>query len=143
MVFTMPYHVPLQGKEGGKRTLVILEELNDQWKFSTFLQDLSNRAHSLTYATPETENLILKKYGEVLYDNIVLLSAKIEKFRSGLTFSDDFASFVEEGGNLLIGVNKDVNDELKDFIEGFGIVLDKKGSEVIDHFYQEASLDRT
>jgi len=141
MIFSMPYNVPLQGNAGGKRTLVILDDLQDQWTFSIFFQDLKNRAHQLTFHTPESDDLILKKYGDGLYDNILLLSPKIEKFRT-ITF-DDLQEFVEEGGNLLIGTNKDINEELKDFIESFGIIFDKKGSEIIDHFYQEPSLDRT
>ncbi len=65
----------------------------------------------------------------------------VEKFHS-ITF-EDLSEFVEEGGNILFAANKEISDELREFVESFGVYFDKKGSEVIDHFSYDASLDRS
>lgn len=96
----------------------------------------------LTFFQVESSDLALKSYGENLYDNIVLMAPQVDSF-STISF-DDISDFVQEsGGNLIIAVNKDVSDSLREFIETVGVVLDKKGTEVIDHFEREDSLDTT
>ena len=42
-VLAMPYQVPLQGREGGKRTLVVLDSLGEGNAFSLFFEDLESR----------------------------------------------------------------------------------------------------
>jgi oligosaccharyltransferase complex subunit beta len=76
-----------------------------------------------------------------LYDNILLFAPSLEKFPS-ISF-DDISEFIEEGGNVLITGNKEISEELRDFCESLGILFDKKGSEIIDHFNFDSSLDKT
>ncbi|KAJ1439658.1 Dolichyl-diphosphooligosaccharide--protein glycosyltransferase subunit WBP1 [Ochromonadaceae sp. CCMP2298] len=135
----MPYVVPLQGKVGGKRTLVLLDDLEKAPIYSLFFDDLSARGHVLSYEQAESANLQLKSFGEYLYDNIVFFAPAVDKLQS-LTF-EDVVSFSEDGGNIMIAVSRDVSDSVRDMVEIFGISLDKKGTEVIDHFETVASMD--
>jgi hypothetical protein len=40
-LFSMPYIVPLQGKQGGKRTLVLLDKISNKFTFSMFFDDIA------------------------------------------------------------------------------------------------------
>jgi oligosaccharyltransferase complex subunit beta len=139
VVFSMPYHVPLQGNAGGKRTLVLLDSMDDVATYSLFFGDLASRGHVLSYFQAESPNLALKQFGESLYDNVLFFAPSAESF-STLSF-DDFVEFVQEGGNILLAANRKVSDSVRDFLESFGVSLDKKDTEVIDHFEREDSLD--
>lgn len=100
---------------------------------------MSSRGHQLSFFHADSSDLALKQYGENLYDNVVLFAPSIEGF-SSISF-EDLQEFVQEGGSLLLGAGKDTSDAVRDFAETFGITFDKKGTEVIDHFENEDSLD--
>lgn len=87
----------------------------------------------------ESPLLSLKEYGENLYDNIILFSPSVESF-SSIGF-EDITDFVQEGGNVLVAANKRASDGVRDFMESFGLTIDKKETEVIDHFETVDSLD--
>lgn len=81
----------------------------------------------------------LKKYGEKLYDNIIFFAPTTESF-SAISF-DDISEFVQEGGNVLVAGNKRLSDGARELLESFGISVDKKDTEVIDHFESYDALD--
>jgi oligosaccharyltransferase complex subunit beta len=140
-VYSMPYYAPLQGDAGGKRTLVLMDNLDNIPSYSLFFSDLSSRGHILSFYQTESPNLALKKYGENLYDNIVFFSPSAESF-SSISF-DDISEFVQEGGNVLVAGQKRVSDSVRDLLESFGIAVDKKDTEVIDHFESHEGLDHS
>lgn len=107
--------------------------------YSLFFSDLRSRGHQLSMFHFESPLLSLKEYGENLYDNIVLFAPSAESF-SSIGF-DDITEFVQEGGNVLVAANKRVSDGVRDFMESFGLTIDKKETEVIDHFEAVDSLD--
>eukprot|EP01038_Epipyxis_sp_PR26KG_P013924 gene13924-18673_t len=138
-VLSMPYQVPLQGGVGGKRTLILLDDLGKIASFSIFFSKLTSRGHKLSFFQVEAPDLKLQVFGENLYDNIIFLAPTTEKF-STITF-EDLIEFSDQGGNLMIGLNREMSDSVREFVESFGVNLDKKGTEVIDHFATEKSLD--
>lgn len=142
-IYSMPYNVPLQGESGGKRTLVLLDDLAKKFTYSMFFDDLSARGHDLRYFRANADDLVLKVYGEYLYDNIIFFAPAAQQFHE-ISF-DDITEFVQTGGNLLLAADKYASEQVRDFIEGFGAVFDKKGTEMIDHFKRvidfENSLD--
>lgn len=109
--------------------------------FSLFFADLVARGHSLTFSSADANKFKLKSYGEYNFDNIVLFAPTVEKLGS-MSFND-ITTFSSEGGNVLIAVSRDVSDSVRDLTESFGVAVDKKGSEVIDHFETVASFDTT
>ena len=107
--------------------------------YSLFFSDLSARGHTLSYLPADSSKLKLKSFGEYLFDNIVFFAPNAEKLGS-ISF-DDINSFSSEGGNILMAVSREVSDSVRDLAESFGVTIDKKGSEVIDHFETVASVD--
>ena len=70
----MPYKLPLQGTVGGNRTLVLLEDITvGRRSYSLFFDILQQQGHQVMYGQIDADDLLLKSYGEYLYDNIVLL----------------------------------------------------------------------
>ena len=132
MVASKPYQVPMMGSEGGKKTLVVLDDMMVVQSHSIFFGSLTSRGHELTYMQASAPNLVLKKYGEYLYDNIVFFAPEVEEF-SKITF-DDVSEFIEKGGNVILGASENTGDSVREFAETCGIEFDTKGSSVIDHF---------
>lgn len=107
--------------------------------YSLFFKDLTSRGHKLSFFQAESQDVNLKVYGDSLYDNIVLFAPTIESF-SSISF-ENLNEFVQDGGNILVAANRDVSDSVREFVESFGVSFDKKGTEVIDHFENDATLD--
>jgi oligosaccharyltransferase complex subunit beta len=105
-----------------------------------FFSELAKRGHKLTYHTMESSKLKLKSYGEYNYDNIVFFAPSAEKL--GSVAFDEITSFSSAGGNVLIAASKEVSDSVRDLVESFGISLNKKGTEVIDHFETVDAFDQ-
>jgi oligosaccharyltransferase complex subunit beta len=55
--------------------------------------------------------LILKKYGEFLYDHIVLLAPNTEEF-TGTTSPDVLIEFVDAGGNIIVAADVETGDAM-------------------------------
>jgi len=81
----------------------------------------------------------LKSFGVYNYDNILFFAPTTEKLGS-ISF-EDIIEFSNEGGNVFIAVSKDVTNQVREFVEVFGVSLHKKETEVIDHFEYESTLD--
>jgi len=133
----MPYRVPLQGQEGGRRTLVLLDDLSRVHDHSIFFANLAQSGHELSYFQSTSQDLKLKKYGVNQYDNIIMLNA--DELNT-ITFQN-IVDFVDEGGNVLVAVDGVVSEATRSFAESCGIDFDRKGSQVLDHFSFEASAD--
>lgn len=74
-----------------------------------------------------------------MYDNIVFFASGAEKL-SGVTF-DELLEFSNDGGNILLGLHKEVSDSVRDFVQSLGMTVHKKNSEVIDHFHHSLTTD--
>jgi len=66
-----------------------------------------------------------------LYDNIILFAPAADRFGT-ITF-EDIMDFSNDGGNVLLAVNHDASDSIREFLESFGVSLHRKGSSVVDH----------
>jgi len=98
-VIAMPYRVPLQGYPGGKRTLVLVEKVTYKQSYSMFFSKLLDRGHEIFFKEIVDPEVVLKKYGEFIYDNIILFSETVDAFEA-ITFGD-ILDFIDNGGNFL------------------------------------------
>ena len=119
------------------KTLVLLNDLQDKAKFTNFFDSLVHRRHRLVFKSISDEAVELESYGKPLYNNVVILDAKVEDF-GGFELSD-LENFVEtHAGNVLVAVDKDAGHAIRQFIRTCGFTLPPKGFEVIDHFAYES-----
>jgi hypothetical protein len=61
----------------GKRVLVLLDSYGVRETHSTFFKSLRDRGFQLTYKPADDSDLTLSKYGEYLFDHLVLFAPNV------------------------------------------------------------------
>lgn len=116
-----------------KRTLVLLENLSIKETHSVFFEDLGSRGFQLTYKMADDSSLALSKYGEYLYDNLIIFAPSVEEFGGSIDVQV-ITDFVDNGGgNVMVAASSEVGDILRDLGLEMGLELDERGTSVIDH----------
>lgn len=92
----------------------------------------------LEYVTVE-ESFEISKYGEYLYDNIVLLLESDKKYKS-LHFHE-FREFLDFHGNIFVMFGNSPSDFVRKLAGYSGVEIDPAGSTVVDHFTSVAESD--
>ena len=125
--------IAVDASSTGKKTLVLLENLSIRESHSVFFSDLKSRGYQLTFKMADDSNLALSKYGEYLYDNLIIFAPSVEEF-GGAIDVNTITDFVDNGeGNVLVAASNEVGDILRDLGMEVGLELDERGTSVIDH----------
>ncbi|KAK7590080.1 hypothetical protein V9T40_001693 [Parthenolecanium corni] len=129
--------------ETGKRTLVLVDNFLIKESHSIFFKSLRERGHQLTFKSADDSSLTLFKYGDLLYDNLIIFSPKVDEFGGKLS-KKMILDFIDEGGNLLIATGSKPGVLLRDIAVECGIEIDSPGTSfvgsfVIDHFHYDTS----
>nr|CAG4645505.1 EOG090X05EE [Lynceus sp. MCZ IZ 141354] len=121
-----------------KETLVLLDTLATRETHSLFFKSLADRGFLLTYKLADDANLVLQKYGEYLYENLVIFAPSVEEFGGSLSV-EAITKFVDEGGNLLVAGSNQAGDVLRELATEVGFEVDEEGASVIDHMNFDAN----
>ncbi|NWH81874.1 OST48 glycosyltransferase, partial [Piaya cayana] len=124
--------------EGGARTLVLLENGNVRDTHSLFFRSLAERGFDLTFRTADDAGLSLIKYGEFLYDNLIIFSPSIEDFGGNINV-ETITAFIDGGGSVLVAASSDIGDPLRELGSECGIEFDEEKTAVIDHHNYDIS----
>lgn len=117
----------------GSKILVLLENLSMKESHSVFFDDLKSRGNQLVFKLADDPSLALSKYGEYLYDNLIIFAPSVEEF-GGTIDVTSITDFVDNGqGNVLVAASSEVGDILRDFGREVGLELDERSTSVIDH----------
>lgn len=104
--------------------------------FSAILE----RGYKLTYKLADDQSLILSKYGEYLYKNLIVFAPSVEEFGGELN-AHRIAKFIDDGGNLLVAGNSETGEALRELAVECGFEIDENGAAVIDHLnYDESDV---
>ena len=120
------------GTRDGKKTLVLLENLSIKETHSVFFSDLISRGYQLVFKLADDSNLALSKYGEYLYDHLIIFAPSVEEFGGSLDLPA-LTDFIDNGGNILVAASSDIGDILRDFAMEIGIEPDERDTAAIDH----------
>lgn len=82
-------------------------------------QKLSDRGYSLTYKLADDANLVLAKYGEYLYKNLIIFAPSVLEF-GGLIDTEAITKFIDDGGNLLMAGNAAAGDVYREIASECG-----------------------
>nr|CAG4641666.1 EOG090X05EE [Eurycercus lamellatus] len=115
-----------------KETLVLLDNLAIRETHSIFFKSLTDRGFLLTYKTADDSNLVLSKYGQYLFQNLVIFSPSVEEFGGTLSV-EAITKFVDDGGNVLIAGSTASGDVMREITAECGFEVDEEGAAVIDH----------
>uniref|UniRef100_A0A8C8ATI9 Dolichyl-diphosphooligosaccharide--protein glycosyltransferase 48 kDa subunit n=1 Tax=Otus sunia TaxID=257818 RepID=A0A8C8ATI9_9STRI len=124
--------------EGAPRTLVLLENGNLRDTHSLFFRSLADRGFDLTFRTADDAGLSLIKYGEFLYDNLIIFSPSIEDFGGNINV-ETITAFIDGGGSVLVAASSDIGDPLRELGSECGIEFDEERTAVIDHHNYDIS----
>jgi len=120
-----------------KRVLVLLENLAVKETHSIYFKNLIDEGFDLTYKVADDSTLNIKKYGEFLFDHIVVFSPTVEEFGGNVNV-EALTDFIDNGGNILIAGNSNLGEALREIASEVGIEADEEGTYVIDHLSYDA-----
>ncbi|XP_019746516.1 dolichyl-diphosphooligosaccharide--protein glycosyltransferase 48 kDa subunit [Hippocampus comes] len=120
------------------KTLVLLDNVNVRDTHSIFFRSLSDRGFDLTFKTADDPSLSLIKYGQFLYDHLIIFSPSVEDFGGNINV-ETITSFIDGGGNVLVAASSDIGDPLRELGSECGIEFDEEGTAVIDHHNYDKS----
>ncbi|VDK70486.1 unnamed protein product [Onchocerca ochengi] len=122
------------------KILVLVDNLNVRETHSIFLKSLKERGHQLTIKAADDQTLTLTKYGEHLYDHLIIFAPGIDEF-GGTINVKAITSFIDNGGNVLVTAGARVGDALHDLAAENGFEFDENRTAVIDHLNYDTVLD--
>ena len=114
------------------RVLVLLENLTVKETHSIFFKSLQESGLELTYKVADDSSLAIKKYGQFLYDHIIVFSPSVEEFGGDLS-AEAITEFIDEGGNILVAGSSSIGEVLREVASEVGFEVDDEGTAVIDH----------
>jgi oligosaccharyltransferase complex subunit beta len=115
-----------------KRVLVLLENMAVKETHSIYFNMLQRNGFTLTYKVADDPSILLKKYDEFLYENIIVFAPTVEEFGGALS-AETMMDFVDGGGNLLVTAGSVTGDVLREIASESGFEVDEDGTYVIDH----------
>lgn len=123
---------------GGGETLVLLDNLAIKETHSMFFKSLQERGYILTYKSADDGNLVLSKYGEFLYQHLIIFAPSVEEFGGSLSV-ESITEFIDGGGNVLVAGSSSSGDVLRELASEVGFEMDEEGASVIDHLNHDVN----
>lgn len=97
------------------------------------------RGFKITYKLADDASLILSKYGEYIYQNLIVFAPSVEEFGGSISV-EAIGQFVDDGGNVLVAGSSSSGDSLRELASECGFEVDEENAAVIDHLnYDEVS----
>lgn len=132
LIHTVLFLICISSTIAEKETLVLLDNLAIRETHSTFFKSLTDRGFTLTYRSADDSNLVLAKYGQYLYKNLIIFAPSVEEFGGSLNV-EAITKFIDEGGNVLVAGSTNSADILRELTAECGFEMDEEGAAVIDH----------
>lgn len=80
---------------------------------------IADRGYSLTFKVADDSSLLLSKYGEYLYENLIIFAPSVEEFGGSLNV-DTITQFIDDGGNVLVAGGSVTGDVLRELASECG-----------------------
>ncbi|KAK1157236.1 dolichyl-diphosphooligosaccharide--protein glycosyltransferase 48 kDa subunit [Acipenser oxyrinchus oxyrinchus] len=128
----------LHGAVAAGRTLVLLDNVNIKDTHSVFFRSLADRGFDLSFKTADDPGLSLIKYGQFLYEHLIIFSPSVEDFGGNINV-ETITAFIDGGGNVLVAASSDIGDPLRELGSECGIEFDEEKTAVIDHHNYDIS----
>ncbi|CAF0983834.1 unnamed protein product [Adineta steineri] len=139
-LFSTVWSATLNIDSTSKRLLVLLDNLGIRESHSFYFKQLADRGFDITYKSSDDSTLQIIKYGEYLYDHIVIFAPATKEF-GGRLDSEILTQFVDAGGNVLVAGSNVIGDVIREFAGECGIEFADDHSAVIDHLNYDVTDD--
>lgn len=117
-----------------KHKLKFILKIISKFDFNIFAE----RGFKLTYKLADDASLLLSRYGEYLYKNLIIFAPSVEEFGGEISV-EKLAQFVDDGGNVLVAGSEQSGDALREFASECGFEIDEEGASVLDHLHYDIS----
>ncbi|CAF4119176.1 unnamed protein product [Rotaria magnacalcarata] len=101
LLFASVWSSSLNVDGSSKRLLVLLDNLGLRESHSFYFKQLKDRGFDITFKTSDDSSLQIVKYGEYLYDHVIVFAPSTKEF-GGRLDADILTQFVDAGGNVLV-----------------------------------------
>ncbi|XP_010558104.1 PREDICTED: dolichyl-diphosphooligosaccharide--protein glycosyltransferase 48 kDa subunit [Tarenaya hassleriana] len=116
-----------------RRLLVLLDDLSLKSSHSIFFNSLNSRGFGLDFKLSEDPKLALQRYGQYLYDGLIIFAPSTDRFGGSLD-SKSIADFVDSGRDLILAADVSASDLIRSIATECGVDFDEDASAmVIDH----------
>ncbi|KAI4295557.1 hypothetical protein L6164_035592 [Bauhinia variegata] len=116
-----------------RRILVLLDDFAIKSSHSLFFKSLQSRGFDLDFKLADDPKIALQRYGQYLYDGLILFSPTIERF-GGSIDSATILDFVDSGHDLIITADSNASDIIRNIATECGVDFDEDpAAMVIDH----------
>jgi len=115
-----------------KKTLVLYDNIDIKSTHSMFFSKLSERGYDLLFKSADDSSLDLFKFGERIFDNLVLFCPSVEDF-GGSVSVPTITEFIDRGGNVLAAGDSSIGEPLRELAAECGVEYDEERTAVIDH----------
>lgn len=116
-----------------RRILVLLDDVGIKSSHSLYFKSLQNRGFELDFKLADDPKIALQRYGQYLYDALILFCPTIERFGGSVDLAG-ILDFVDSGHDLIIAADSAASDLIRDIATECGVDFDEDSSAmVIDH----------
>jgi oligosaccharyltransferase complex subunit beta len=122
------------------RALVLVDSLSTRETHSQILQHLNHLGLQVTLRTADDPSLQLVRYGQHVYDHVLLLSPYVQEFGGAVNIRA-LIDFVDAGGNLLVTGNDRTAESVRELAAELGVEFDRENRLAIDHSHFDRRLD--
>ncbi|XP_019173145.1 PREDICTED: dolichyl-diphosphooligosaccharide--protein glycosyltransferase 48 kDa subunit-like [Ipomoea nil] len=116
-----------------RRILVLLDDSSLKSSHSLFFNSLQSRGFALEFKLADDPTISVQRYGQYLYDGIILFSPSAERFGGALDLAA-VMDFVDSGRDLIVAADANASDLIRNIAAECGVDFDEDPSAVvIDH----------
>ncbi|KAE8698561.1 Dolichyl-diphosphooligosaccharide--protein glycosyltransferase 48 kDa subunit [Hibiscus syriacus] len=116
-----------------RRVLVLLDDFAVKSSHSSYFNSLRSRGFDLDFKLSDDPKLALQRYGQYLYDALILFCPSVERFGGSIDVAA-IINFVDSGHDLMIAADVTASDLIREVATECGVDFDEDPSAmVIDH----------
>nr|KYP66054.1 Dolichyl-diphosphooligosaccharide--protein glycosyltransferase 48 kDa subunit [Cajanus cajan] len=116
-----------------RRVLVLLDDFALKSSHSLFFNSLKSRGFDLHFHLADDPKIALQRYGQYLFDALILFSPTIERF-GGSVDAAAILDFVDSGHDLVVAADSNASDLIREIATECGVDFDEDPAAlVVDH----------
>ncbi|CAM8925129.1 unnamed protein product [Rhodiola kirilowii] len=116
-----------------RRILVLLDDFAIKSSHSLYFKSLQSRGFELDFKLADDPKIALQRYGEHLYDGLVIFAPTIERFGGSIDLAS-ILEFVDSGHDLILAGDASASDLIREIATECGVDFDEDASAmIIDH----------
>ncbi|KAG0142183.1 hypothetical protein CROQUDRAFT_67538 [Cronartium quercuum f. sp. fusiforme G11] len=115
------------------KVLIITEDTFNQADYSQFWSSIQSQGHDLSFRSSKESSPQLYEHEQISFQHLIIFAPTTKSFAEDLS-PQKLVQFLEDGGNIILGLSTKLSEYWRDFGREFDLDFDDKSTSVIDHF---------